>query len=171
MRFDQLPVLLFSVLCVTACAKSPESISSASNGEVVDDVVANAARGSPFDGRVDEIYDIADLLEAAWGDGDFGLHRGHAPIGNVLEAFLGISHEEMHVLMEQEGLNLDGVCRHLGLDTDNLIQSLVNGFRPFVEQGVDNGVIDAAEADDLMVQIRKQFRNRVYWDGLAQRGQ
>ncbi|MCG8429263.1 MAG: hypothetical protein MI754_18075, partial [Chromatiales bacterium] len=142
-----------------------EEIKSSSSGEVITNVVATAARGSPFDGNVDEIYDLADLLEAAWGNEDLGLHRGHAPIENVLEAFLGISHKEMHVLMEQEGLNLDGVCQHLGLNTQNLVESLVNSFRPFVEQGVNNGVIGEAEADGWLEQLRTQFSKRVYWKG------
>ncbi len=52
-----------------------------------------SGRGSPFDGTVDAQSDLNALLETAWGDGGLDLHRGHAPIENVLEAFLGISHD------------------------------------------------------------------------------
>ena len=50
-------------------------------------------------------------MQSALGDASLDLHRGHDEIKNVLEPFLGISHEQMHVLMEEDNLNLAGICR------------------------------------------------------------
>jgi len=165
MKSTLLLFLLLGLASAQACAQSPETIKTDASGEVITHVTATASRWSAFDGQVDEADDLADLVAVAWGNGSLGLHRGHAPIENVLETFLGISHDEMHVLMEDAGLNLYGVCKHLGLPTENLIQSLVNSFRPFVSEGVSNGVITAKEADQWVEQLRAEFSKRVYWTG------
>ena len=120
--------------------------------------------GSPFDGTVDTPSDLDDLVESAWGVARLGLHRGHAPIEAVLEAFWGIDHDEMHVLMDQ-GMNAAAVSEHLGLDPENLVDTLTYSFVPFLEEGVANGVLSSGEVATWQEQIRVQFSNRVYWDG------
>ncbi len=140
------------------------------NMEVVDGVLTNlTARatggGVPFDGQVNELSDLDDLVTTAWGESQFGLHRGHAPIESVLEAFLGISHDRMHEYMENDGLNLARICDELELDTDKLIQSLTNSFEPYIDQGVSNGVITADQKQEWLDKVKEEFTNRVYWNG------
>lgn len=135
-------------------------------GEVITDMVAPASGGGvSFDGTVDEAADLNDLLDTAWGDGSLGLHRGHMPIENVLVAFLGISHEQMHVYMEEQGMNLAAVAEELGLDPENLVESLTYSFLPYIEDGVENGVITEDEVASWTEQVREQFSDRVYWEG------
>ena len=153
-------------LALSACTVTAESISSSASGEVVRTITSSASGGgSPFDGTVDQASDLDDLVATAWGVGSLGLHRGHRPIFDVLEAFLGINHKEMHVLMEDEGMNLAAVCKHLGFESDNLIESLTASFVPHVEQGVKNGVIKSEEVSPWMQKIRDAFTRRVNWTG------
>lgn len=141
-------------------------ISTSATGDVITTMKAKGTGGgSPFDGTVNTASDLDDLAETAWGDGGLDLHRGHAPIQSVLEAYLGISHEEMHVMMEDCNMNLAAVCEAFGFDPENLIETLTASFAPFIEQGVSNGVITTDEAADWKQQVRTQFSNRVYWKG------
>ena len=166
MKTTNTVVALTVVLAVAACSKSAADITSSSNGEVIVDMTARAfGGGSPFDGSVDQKSDLDDLVATAWGDGSLGLHRGHAPIRGVLEAFLGITHKEMHVFMEEQSLNLAGICKHFGFDAENLVETLTASFVPFIEQGVKNGVIKDDEAAYWTERVRAEFRNRVYWEG------
>jgi len=93
------------------------------------------------------------------------LHRGHSPIESVLEAFLGISHEQMHTYMERDGLNLAGTCEALGILPDNLIQTLTNSFEPFIDQGVALELITQAEKREWIDRVRTEFHYRVHWNG------
>lgn len=141
-------------------------ISTSASGEVVTTIQASGTGGgSPFDGTVNTAADLDDLLETAWGDGSLDLHRGHAPIEAVLEAYLGISHGEMHVMMEDCNMNLAAVCKAFGFDPENLVETLTASFVPFLEQGVSNGVISSSELTNWTTQVRTQFSNRVYWQG------
>ena len=83
----------------------------------------------------------------------------------MLEAFLGISHEQMHIYMERDGLNLAGTCEVLGILPKNLIQTLTNSFEPFVDQGVAVGLITQAEKREWIDRVKTEFSNRVYWNG------
>ena len=67
--------------------------------------------------------------------------------------------------MEKAGLNLAGVCDHLGLSSDNLVQSLTNSFAPHVDAAVSAGVITEAERELWMQRIESKFAARVNWDG------
>ena len=127
-------------------------------------ITARAVGGdSPFGGEVNQTSDLDDLVSVAWGTERLGLHRGHAPIQNVLEAFLGITHSQMHIFMEEEKMNLADVCRRLGFAPENLVESLAASFAPFVEEGVRNGVIAADEAAAWNEKIRDTFHRRVHW--------
>ena len=121
--------------------------------------------GSPFDGEVNELSDLDDLVSTAWGVSRLGLHRGHAPIEGVLEAFLGIDHDKMHEYMEDDGLNLAGTCDVLGLDADKLVQSLTNSFEPYVDEAINHGVITADQKQEWLDKIKEEFTKRVYWEG------
>ncbi|MBX2835201.1 MAG: hypothetical protein KTR35_00020 [Gammaproteobacteria bacterium] len=105
------------------------------------------------------------MVATASGIGELDLHKGHSPIQSVLEAFLGISHEQMHVYMERDGLNLAGTCEVLGIEPENLIQTLTNSFEPFIDQGVAKGLITQADKPEWIDRVKTQFRNRVYWRG------
>jgi hypothetical protein len=83
----------------------------------------------------------------------------------VLEVFLGISHEQMHVYMERDGLNLAGTCEVLGIVPENLIQTLTNSFEPYVNQGVAKGLITKAERLVWIDRVKTAFHSRVYWRG------
>ena len=159
-------VLMLSAL-VTACDSSDvETIETGfTPGEVITDLVAPATGGgSPFDGTVNTAQDLEDLAETAWGEASLDLHRGHAPVQNVLEAYLGITHNTMHSYIDQ-GDNLAATTTDLGYSVDGLIQSLTNSFVPYVEQGVTNGVITQAEVSTWTARIRTEFTNRVNWQG------
>ncbi|MEM9775308.1 MAG: hypothetical protein AAF902_12060 [Chloroflexota bacterium] len=158
------PLLL--VLFLIACSISAESITSSATGEVITTMTADGTGGgSPFDGTVDSAADLDDLVETAWGVSRLGLHRGHAPIESVLEAYLGITHDEMHVFMEDEGLNLAQICERFGFDPENLVDTLTASFVPHLEEGVENGVLAVDEVAEWEAKIRTEFSNRVYWEG------
>ena len=83
----------------------------------------------------------------------------------MLEAFLGITHDEMHVFMEEQNMNLADICKHFGFDPENLVETLTASYVPYIEQGVTNGVITDEEAAYWTERVRTEFRNRVYWEG------
>ena len=168
LKINILPIVaaISIALQMCSCVKASEKVDESSSGKVITHLTAPASAGSsPFDGKVDEDKDLEDLVKAAWGDARLGLHRGHAPIINVLEAFLGISHSEMHVLMEESGLNLAEICFKLGYNPDNLIESLTSSFVPYIQEGVDNAIINQEEAKAWIGRIRDEFRKRVHWNG------
>ena len=121
--------------------------------------------GVPFKGAVEQLSDLEDLVTTAAGIGELDLHRGHSPIESVLELFLGISHKQMHVYMENDGLNLAGCCKVLNLSPDHLIQSLTNSFEPYIDQGVSLGVITAKDKLVWISRVKAQFHKRVFWNG------
>jgi len=131
----------------------------------VDITARGKGYGVPFKGKVDQISDLEDLVTTAKGIGELDLHRGHSPIQSVLEEFLGISHEQMHIYMERDGLNLAGTCEVLGILPENLIQTLTNSFVPYVDQGIALGLITQAEKLEWVDRIKTGFHNRVYWKG------
>lgn len=141
-------------------------IITSASGEVITGLTATATgRISPFDGVMDDPRDLEDLVTSALGDGSLDLHRGHDEIGNVLEAFLGISHDEMHALMEQENLNLAGVCERFGFDPENLLLTLEDSYTPWVSEAVTKGVVSKTDAEYWGTKISEALRVRVYWRG------
>ena len=166
MKFLNTIFILALVASLAACIQSVEDITTATTGEVITTMQARGTGGrSPFDGTVNTADDLDDLVATAWGDASLGIHRGHAPIEGVLEAFLGINHDEMHVFMEDEGMNLAAICEHFGFEPENLVETLTASFVPFLEEGVENGVISSDDVEAWTERIRTEFRNRVYWDG------
>ncbi len=152
---------------VESAEQVEEPADDLTGSQVLTDVVADAQGGRAFfDGTVDEVADLEDLVADAWGDGDLGLHRGHAQVENVLEVFLGIDHDGMHDYMDQ-GLNLAETAEAVEKDPDALIESLTNSYIPFVDEGVENGVIAADEANEWIELLRNEFTDRVFWDGVS----
>lgn len=135
-------------------------------GEILANITARGkGYGVPFKGSVDRLSDLEDLVATASGTDELDLHRGHSPIQSVLEAFFGISHEQMHIYMERDGLNLAGTCEVLGILPENLIQTLTNSFEPYVDQGVTLGLITEAQKSEWIRRVKTEFHNRVYWSG------
>ena len=135
-------------------------------GEILVNITAKGkGYGVPFKGTVDRVSDLEDLVATASGIGGLDLHRGHSPIQSVLEEFLGISHEQMHIYMERDGLNLAGTCGALGIPPENLIQTLTNSFEPYVDQGVALGIVTPAEKLEWIDRVKTAFHSRVYWNG------
>lgn len=117
----------------------------------------------PFKGAVEQISDLEDLVTTAKGIDGLDLHRGHSPIQSVLEAFLGISHEQMHIYMERDCLNLAGTCEALGMNPEHLIQTLTNSFEPYIDQGVALKLITHEEKLEWIDRVSSAFRSRVFW--------
>lgn len=141
-------------------------ITTSASGEVITNLVATATgRVSPFDGEVDSAKDLEDLVQSALGDASLDLHRGHDEINNVLEPFLGISHEQMHVLMEEDNLNLAGICERFGFDPENLLETLKASYAPWIDQATESGLISSSEADIWSEKIADALRVRIYWQG------
>ncbi|MDJ0833068.1 MAG: hypothetical protein QNJ69_06060 [Gammaproteobacteria bacterium] len=163
---SQLLVIGVIATAVSACASDSRAFTAAATGEVITDMKARATGGGgSFDGSVDNVADLDDLMTSAWGVDWLGSHRGHSPIERVLERFLGISHDRMHYYMEQRELNLAGVCQELGLDPGKLVESLTNSFAPYVDEAVVKGIIPASDATAWIGKVREQFQRRVYWQG------
>ena len=157
---------LVAVLAGCSSEINAAGITTSSSGEVIMGLTATATgRISPFDGVMDEATDLEDLVTSALGDGSLDLHRGHDEIGNVLEAFLGISHDEMHALMEQENLNLAGVCERFGFDPENLLLTLEDSYSPWISEAVTKGIVSEADAEYWDKAVSEALRVRVYWDG------
>jgi len=141
-------------------------ISNNGPGEILTDITARGkGYGLPFKGSVDQLSDLEDLVASATGIGELDLHKGHSPIESVLEAFLGISHEQMHVYMERDGLNLAATCEELSILPENLVQTLTNSFEPFIDQAVADGVINQAQKLEWLARVKDEFHKRVYWRG------
>ena len=159
------------VLVLTGCASNggainAEEITTSASGEVITNLVATATgRVSPFDGEVDSVEDLEDLVQSARGDASLDLHRGHDEIKNVLEPFLGISHEQMHVLMEEDNLNLAGICERFGFDPENLLKTLEASYAPWINQATASGLISSSDAENWSDKIADALRLRIYWQG------
>jgi len=167
MKSNYLAIALTLIITGSVSADSHQKTTGSRVGIIITDIKATPSQGggSSFDGVVDDKSDLDELVNIAWGVAWLGIHRGHGPVQNVLEAFLGINHAEMHVYMEEEKLNLAEMCEALTLDPEKLIESLNLSFKPFVEEGVSNSVITAEEAPDWQQKINDAFRKRVYWKG------
>lgn len=159
------------ILVLTGCASNggainAEEITTSASGEVITNLTATATgRVSPFDGEVDSTKDLEDLVQSALGDASLDLHRGHDEIKNVLEPFLGISHEQMHVLMEEDNLNLAGICERFGFDPENLLKTLEASYAPWIDQATESGLISSSDADNWSEKIADALRLRIYWQG------
>jgi len=135
-------------------------------GEILVNITASGkGYGVPFKGSVDRLSDLEDLVTTAGGVEGLDLHRGHSPIQSVLEIFLGISHEQMHIYMERDGLNLADTCQVLDVLPENLIQTLTNSVEPYVDQGVAIGLISQEEKLEWIDRIKAAFKKRVFWTG------
>jgi DNA-binding phage protein len=103
--------------------------------------------------------------ETVCGDGGLDLHRGHRPVEATLEDILGISHDQMHVYMEEQDMNLAAVAEEVGVGRDGLDEALIEHFAPAVDGLVEAGTITEAQAADYRDDIEAALDFRIDWDG------
>jgi hypothetical protein len=109
--------------------------------------------------------DLVALVQEAHGDAGLGLHRGHEPVQDVLDEVLTISHEELHVRMEEQGQNLAAVATGLGVDPQTLVDAVVEAWSPAIDTLLENGTVTQEEADAYRAALEEAFTFRVTWDG------
>lgn len=109
---------------------------------------------------------LVALIQDAYGDPSLDLHRGHRPVEDVLNAVLGISHEELHVRMDA-GQGLAEVAEDLGIDPQELIDGMVAEYSPAIDTLLAAGTITQEQADQYLTDLQEAFQFRVTWDGEA----
>jgi hypothetical protein len=143
---------------------SSSASSSASSGSTSTGT-SQSDTGSTIDPATQQ--QLVALVQEAYGEAQLGLHRGHQPIQDVLTEVLGISHDELHVRMEQQGQNLAAVAEDLGIDPQTLIDALVASWSTSVQDALDSGAIDEQQAAAYTAALEEAFTYRVTWDGSA----
>lgn len=125
--------------------------------------------GGPGGVDVDSVEteeELVTLIQEAYGDGSLDLHRGHQPVQDVLDEVLAISHEELHVYMEEQDMNLAAVATELDIDPQTLIEALVDAWSPAIDNAVAAGAITEDEAEQYLDDLTEAFTFRVTWDGV-----
>lgn len=129
--------------------------------------------GAPQDGgpggvdvsSVSTEQELIALVQQAYGDAGLGLHRGHRPVEDVLTGVLAVSHDELHVRMEESGQNLAAVATDVGVDPQTLIDALVESWSPAIDSVLAAGEITEAEAEQYRQALEEAFTFRVTWNG------
>lgn len=111
--------------------------------------------------------ELIALIQEAYGDGSLDLHRGHQPVQDVLNEVLTISHEELHVYMEEQRMNLAAVATEIGVDPQTLIDALVEAWSPAIDNALATGSITETEAAEYLADLEEAFVFRVTWDGVT----
>lgn len=172
---------LVAVLSTAACGAAATSTSSGSSTTTTSSTSSDtsagtsvAAGGSNAAGAGPNAVDVSSvtteeqlvaLVQEAYGDASLGLHRGHQPVESVLDEVLGISHDELHVRMEEQGQNLAAVATDLGIDPQTLVDALVASWSPAIDTLLADGTITQDEADAYRAALEEAFTFRVTWDG------
>ena len=150
----------------TASTSSNESTTGGSTGSTA------PAGGMPAGGpggvdvsSVSTEAELVELVQDAYGDAGLDLHRGHQPVQDVLDEVLTISHDELHVRMEEQGQNLAAVAEDLGVDPQALVDALVESRAPAIDAVVATGEITEGEADRYRQALEDAFTFRVTWNG------
>ena len=125
---------------------------------------AGGPGGSVDVSSVNTEEELVALVQDAYGDPALDLHRGHQPVEDVLDAVLGITHEELHVRMEA-GQGLAEVAEDLGIDPQELIDGMVAEYGAAVDTLLTDGTITQEEADQYLADLEEAFEFRVTWDG------
>lgn len=172
-------VLSATAACGTAATGTSSGSSTTTTSSTSSETSADtsgAAAGSNAAGAGPNAVDVSSvtteeqlvaLVQEAYGDASLGLHRGHQPVESVLDEVLGISHDELHVRMEEQGQNLAAVATDLGIDPQTLVDALVESWSPAIDTLLANGTITQDEADAYRAALEEAFTFRVTWDGQA----
>lgn len=152
----------------TSTTSSTTSSTSTTTGSTEGVPAGGPGGGGPGGVDVDSVTtedQVVDMVQAAYGEASLGLHRGHQPIEDVLDEVLTISHDELHVRMEEQGQNLATVAEDLGVDPQTLVDALVDKYVPAVDALAEAGTITAQEADTYTAALEEAFTWRISWDG------
>ena len=145
---------------------STDTSATTSSTSTVDS--GRGAGGGPREVDVSSVSTEAELIavvQAAYGDAGLDLHRGHQPVQDVLDEVLAISHDELHVRMEESGQNLAAVATDLGIDPQTLVDALVESWSPAIDNALAAGAITEADAEDYRAALEEAFTFRISWDG------
>ncbi len=165
-------VLPVAAACGTATAEDSASSSISTSSTSTTDT--GAADGRPGGGAGPGGVDVSSvtsedeliaLVQEAYGDGGLDLHRGHQPVQDVLDEVLGISHDELHVRMEEQEQNLAAVAEDLGIDPQTLVDALVEKYGAAIDTVLASGEITDDEADRYRAALDEAFTWRITWDG------
>lgn len=172
-------VLSATAACGTAATGTSSGSSTTTTSSTSSETSADtsgAAAGSNAAGAGPNAVDVSSvtteeqlvaLVQEAYGDASLGLHRGHQPVESVLDEVLGISHDELHVRMEEQGQNLAAVATDLGIDPQTLVDALVESWSPAIDRLLADGTITQDQADAYRAALEEAFTFRVTWDGQA----
>jgi hypothetical protein len=150
----------------TSSTTDSSSTTTTTNDQTADQSGGAGGPGGGVD--VDSVTteeELAALVQAAYGDAGLDLHRGHQPVQDVLDEVLAISHDELHVRMEEQGQNLAAVATDLGLETQTLVDALVESWSPAIDNLLEAGTITEDEAEAYLAALEEAFTFRVTWDG------
>lgn len=166
-----------STTATTAATSAAVTTSTAPTGPTAPAAAAPAGAAPAGAGRgpgagvdvasVSTQADLVALVQAAYGEAQLGLQRGHEPVQAVLTAVLAISHDELHVRMEEQGQNLAAVATDLGIAPQTLVDALVASWSPAIDRLLADGTITQAQADGYRAALEEAFTFRVTWDGQA----
>jgi hypothetical protein len=163
-------VLPLAAACGAAATTTDSTGSSTTSTTTDTGLAGDADRGGPAGGGADissaaSTADLDALVQAAYGEASLGLHRGHQDVEATLIEVLGITHDEMHVRMEEQGQNLAAIAEDLGVDRQQLVDALVETYFPGVETVLASGGITDAQAEKYRAALEEAFTYRVTWDG------
>ena len=165
-------VMPIAAACGTATAEDAASTSSTSSSSTTTDTSTEdrgpGGGGGPGGVDVSSVSteeELIALVQEAYGDGSLDLHRGHQPVQDVLDEVLGISHDELHVRMEEQGQNLSAVATDLGIDPQTLIDAMVESWSPAIDSVLASAEITEEEAEQYREALEEAFTFRVTWDG------
>ena len=173
-------ILTAVVPIAAACGTNTDAASTSStSGTTTSETTTDTgfAQGAPGGGGgpgavdVDSVTTEAELIaliQEAYGDGSLDLHRGHQPVQEVLDEVLAISHEELHVRMEEQEQNLAAVAEDIGVDLQTLIDALVVSWSPAIDDLLAAGTITEEEAEQYEEALEEAFTFRVTWDGVEE---
>lgn len=162
---------------VAACSTTADDTATTSSGTTSSTTTDSSSGRSDTDTRAaggpgaDDVSSVTTedelvaLIQEAYGDASLGLHRGHQPVESTLIDVLGISHDEMHVRMEEQGQNLAAIAEDLGIDPQTLIDALVDSWSPAIDNALAAGSITEAQAEAYHEALVEAFTFRVTWDG------
>lgn len=169
LRSASVGLALIATLVVGGCAATSDTTTSSTTSTTTSSSTTQGRQGPGSGVDVSSVTTEAQLIalvQDAYGDASLDLHRGHQPVQDVLDEVLVISHDELHVRMDQ-GANLAQVATDLGIDPQTLIDALVASRSTAVDAMVEAGTLTAAQGEAYVEALTEAFTYRVTWDGSA----
>lgn len=170
LRSASVGLALIATLVVGGCASTSDTTTGTTTSTTTSSSTMQGRQG-PGSGvdasSVTTEAQLIALVQDAYGDASLDLHRGHQPVQDVLDTVLTISHDELHVRMDQ-GANLAQVATDLGIDPQTLIDALVASRSTAVDAMVEAGTLTEAQGEAYVEALTEAFTYRVTWDGSAE---